>query len=350
MTLTLTWRNQILGAAPIVGSFEPGADVTTALGSMLADAGAAGGGTIIVAGEARLSDRVVVGPGCALWGAGPAATTFRAAHADAEIAFGTELDSCQQGGLSGNFTFDGAGIATRSVFWGLGANRAYGCIRVRNCQTGMAIEATQNSAWWSMFAGSCGSGLLIDAGAKNLAWHGVLNDCDRSLIVQQSKPHPTNPTGNSRPTSVHFTGGPFESQVGGPNVTISAGRDISFTGMSMTAADGQPNVFLTRQSSEPGAHITSRIRFTQCELARGAVALDIVGATGGSALVDVELDTDTTLVASTVAAIRSDPQGGVRRHPSVTANPASGGSRFVGVDGAVEDQVVSSVAESAGWV
>jgi hypothetical protein len=163
-------------------------------------AAATGGGTVMfAAGTYKVSEVIVVPTGVNLWGAGkdcadpPLGTAFLCADASSGLAFGTRTGGTT-GGVSGNFSIDGGGVASTGLYVGMCVERTFEAINVWDCVVGILIEAAQNNCFIGVNANNCATiCMVLDYGAGgNLFSRCNLNDFGTcALHVKQSGVSPT---------------------------------------------------------------------------------------------------------------------------------------------------------------
>ena len=142
------------------------------LQSELQKLGRSGGGTYYIpAGVIPFSEKIEVPSGVNLWGQGSGwgrigGTELRATSAGAQLRFGTK-DRGSYGGLSGNFTVNGNGIAVQPFYVGRVLHRTFMALDVvqaaRDC---IRIEEAQNCLFLNVNSDKAGRyGLVLDRGA-----------------------------------------------------------------------------------------------------------------------------------------------------------------------------------------
>jgi hypothetical protein len=228
----------------------------TALRAAVEASLATGGGEIRVsAGTFYLDERVEIPGSVNLWGAGSgeghAGTEFivvpgggvdgAAVTYDGGIAFGNR-DIGGRGGMSGNFTVNGAEVGVEPLFVGLTVQRTFVAMESTNSAgVGLTVEGAQNCQFLGCSVSHAATdGVVLDYSAAGNRFRGLEIDSsgDWALIVRQSGPAPAGLY--SIPFDNSFIGGIFERESAAGSVKLETGDLTLLSSVQLVHTENDP--------------------------------------------------------------------------------------------------------------
>ncbi len=233
-------------------------DCTAALQAASDAVYAAGGGVVEApTGVGKLSGLVGFKSGVSLRGQNYLATIFRATAAAAQLLFYDTSSSGQRRGTSGEFTFDGNGIAELGVRVQDGANIHFQSMRSWNSKIDVSLDGLQNSGFTSCYFLSTGTFtdicLKIDMGSQHIGF----TDCtfkDATLATIYITQSLVAPVGKSiRPEHITFDRCVTERATSNIGLLIDAGLHIYYNGRAINGITGNPVVVRRRVTDSTGA-------------------------------------------------------------------------------------------------
>lgn len=205
----------------------------------IAQASAAGGGTVVVpSGVLAFSGPIDLPAGVNLSGVGDAhfagGTRLKCLDASASVRFGVRATG-SYGGVSGHFLIDGNGLATTPMYLGLTLGRSFHNVTLYNSAAGGAlllIEGAQNNRFYglNLFNGG-GDHIVFDRGAgSNQFFHTESSTAGTTAGVHvRFQATDAAPGGGLVPYPLwnQFWGGIFERDGGGLTAMVYHGAGIS---------------------------------------------------------------------------------------------------------------------------